>query len=162
MTDIITTGEGGISAIGLQIYQTDSALTNISATGKGSTGGNWGVYITFSDAQMNNISAVATGKGSSSLNEAVYISRSSPVISNLRTTGGGAKQGGVGVRVLSSSRPYIRNSVLQGRTDGLTLDDDTVGRTKVVNSQIINGVSDGASGTQCRETYNSSLLDVAC
>lgn len=163
MTDVVTTASGGLDSVGLAFDKSASIVTNVIARGEGGSLSNFGVQIVYPSSSdslvMTNIQAVASGGSSRTIGVSIRLS-ASPGMSNIHARSSGGRGANYGMYIEGSS-PFIKDSVIEGSTNGLWFDANSKSTT-VVNSKL-SSVSDGAPNSQqCRETYNHTLVDVDC
>lgn len=117
----------------------------------------YGIYNQDSSSTMVNCTAEAAGGGGS---RAVWLTgTSSPVISHLTAVSTGGVPYSVGLTVANGASAYIQDSSVQGETAGLDVQSES---GRIVNTRIIGGVLNNATGTQCRLNYDADLNTVNC
>jgi hypothetical protein len=163
MTNVTATGSGlgsgGLNTTGVFNEGSSPTMTNVTATGSGGSNNNYGVNNRSSSPAMTNVTATGSGGAYS---YGVHNDSSSPTMTNVTATGSGGANN-FGVYILSSS-PMIKDSSIEGNTVGMVIDGTSTSTgTRVVNSKIVGGVNDGASGTtNCRGTYKADLSNQDC
>ena len=138
--------------------------TSVSVKGVSSV---FGIFNVGAEPVMDDIAVeVSTG---SITNIAIHIDTSSPTMNNVRAkafSGFDLGTQALGLQCQSSTRSNITNSSFEGAglsvsTYGVTIGSNCTG-LRIINSKIVGGVNDGASGTQCLRLYNGDLGFVGC
>jgi hypothetical protein len=158
MMDVIANASGGSESYGVyNILSAAPTMTNVTAIASGGSVKNSGVNNDSAYPTMTNVIATASGGGTS---YGVYnTSSTSPTMTNVTATGSGGTS--YGIYIISAS-PFIQDSMIKGDTKGLFISSSSTG-ARVVNSKIVGGVTDEATGTtNCRGNYDANLADVNC
>jgi hypothetical protein len=159
MIDVTAVASGGTSSYGMYNVSTSSPImTNVSASASGGNTGCGVCNTNSSSPTMINVTAYGSGVSNS---YGVWNNvSSSPTMTNVSATASGGSLNSVGVHINIASAPFIQDSVLEGSKKGLYIDAGSTG-ARIVNSKIIGGFQDDASGTtNCLGNYDANLADV--
>ena len=153
---VTATASGASFNFGVFTTNSPLTMTNLTIT---ATGGDfsYGVYDTAS-SRMTGVTVTASG--GSSENFGVHIAGSSPTMTSVTATAsGGSNSSGV-YNSAASSAPLIMDSVLKGGS--FSMDFGGSAGTRIINSQLKDGINADLPSVQCRDTYDGDLADVTC
>jgi len=168
LTDLtIENTGGGTESIAIRNNNASPRIERVTAIASGGVEFNIGIYnhgafspmITTFSPTITNVTASASGAAIHNVG-VLIVSHSSPTMINVIASGSGGTYNW-GVNSTDNASPFIQDSILEGEPFGIIISENSPG-TRVVNSKIISGVYDDATGTQCRGNYDENLVDVDC
>lgn len=185
MNGVTTTASGGVTNIGVRNDSSSPTMTGVTATASGA-GSNYAVYNDSSSPTMTGVSASASGvsvlncgvfndgsaprmtdvetsSSDGTVNYGVFNGNSSsPIMVRVRATasGGdlsyGVRNDSSEARIYSSLARARNGNLVSAGIDGINLD------TRVYNTQVVGGIINDASGTQCQNVYDDTPAAVGC
>lgn len=134
----------------------NSAISDLTINNTGGSAYSIGISAAGGSPRIERLTVTGSGSAFDN-NYGIYIISSSPTITNVTATGTGFR----GINIINSSA-YLRESTREGSIYGLIFDSNS-SSVRIVNSKIIGGVSDGASGTpNCLGNYSEALDWISC
>lgn len=133
LTDLTVEITGNADVTGISNNNVSPRIERVHVIASGN-GGSRGVYIFSSHTIMNNVTASASGVGTENIG--VNIQDSSPILTNVTASASGGTYN-LGVEIVGSSSPFIKDSILEGDTVGLYIGPFSSSDVRVVNSKII-------------------------